>query len=195
ALDLAQWRRLAAELTALAKDLSLRVIVLRGAGTRAFSAGADIASFAHERATLDQARTYGAAMQDALSAVALCPIPTVALIEGICVGGGLEIAACCDLRICGRSSRFGVPISRLGLPMGYGELAPFVTLVGPAAAAEILLEGRIFDADHAARLGLVTRVVEDILVEEEAYGAARAIAEGAPLAARWHKRFIRRLSD
>src|SRR5262249_31711444 len=126
ALDLAQWRRLAAELTALAKDLSLRVIVLRGAGTRAFSAGADIASFAHERATLDQARTYGAAMQDALSAVALCPIPTVALIEGICVGGGLEIAACCDLRICGRSSRFGVPISRLGLTMGYGELAPFV---------------------------------------------------------------------
>jgi enoyl-CoA hydratase len=195
ALDLAQWRRLAAEMTALAQDQTLRAVVLRGAGGRAFCAGADIAAFAAERATLAQAREYGAAMQAALSAIGECPHPTIALIEGICVGGGVEIAACCDIRICGSSSRFGVPISRLGLTMAYGELAPFVRLVGPAAAAEILLEGRIFAADHAARLGLVTRVVADERVAEEAYAAARAIGEGAPLVARWHKRFIRRLAD
>jgi enoyl-CoA hydratase/carnithine racemase len=119
----------------------------------------------------------------------------VAQIHGICVGGGLEIAALCDLRICGASSRFGAPIKNLGLVMAYPEMAPLVRLVGPALALEILLEGRIFDAAEAKDKGLVTRVVADEQVAAEARATAERIAEGAPLVARWHKKFARRLAD
>jgi enoyl-CoA hydratase/carnithine racemase len=119
----------------------------------------------------------------------------VAQIHGICVGGGLEIAALADLRICGTSSRFGAPIKNLGLVMAYDEMAPLVKLVGPNVALEILLEGRIFDAAEAKDKGLVTRVVPDDAVGNEARATALRIAEGAPLVARWHKQFARRLQD
>jgi enoyl-CoA hydratase/carnithine racemase len=100
----------------------------------------------------------------------------------------------CDLRVCGQSSRFGIPVDKLGLTMGYGELMGLLALVGRAVALEILLEGRVFDADEACRKGLVNRVVPDGKVEEEAYAAARRIADGAPLVNRWHKQFIERLT-
>jgi enoyl-CoA hydratase/carnithine racemase len=129
-----------------------------------------------------------------MQAVALCKHPTVAMIKGACVGGGLEIAACCDLRICGASSRFGVPINKLGLTMGYGELAGLLALAGRAVTLEILLEGRVFDAAEALQKRLVNRVVADDQIEAEAYAAARRIADGAPLVARWHKQFIERLT-
>jgi enoyl-CoA hydratase/carnithine racemase len=116
------------------------------------------------------------------------------MIKGACVGGGLEIAACCDMRICGESSRFGVPINKLGLTMGYGELAGLLALVGRAVALEILLEGRVFDASEALQKKLVNRVVPDEQVESEAYAMAQRIAAGAPLVARWHKQFIERLA-
>jgi enoyl-CoA hydratase/carnithine racemase len=100
----------------------------------------------------------------------------------------------CDLRVCGQSSRFGIPVNRLGLTMGYGELIGLLALVGRAVALEILLEGRVFDAEEAYRKGLVNRVVPDNRVEEEAYATARRISEGAPLVNRWHKQFIERLA-
>jgi len=100
----------------------------------------------------------------------------------------------CDLRVCGESSRFGIPVNKLGLTMAYGELLGLLALVGRAVALEILLEGRVFDAAEAYRKGLVNRVVPDDKVEEEAYATARRIAEGAPLVNRWHKQFIERLS-
>ncbi len=124
-----------------------------------------------------------------------CRHPLVAQIHGLCVGGGLEIAALCDLRICGVGSRFGAPIKNLGLVMAYQEMAPLVRLAGPAVALEILLEGRIFDAAEAKDKGLVTRVVPDAEVAAEAWATAQRIADGAPLAARWHKKFARRLMD
>jgi enoyl-CoA hydratase/carnithine racemase len=119
----------------------------------------------------------------------------VALIEGICVGGGLEIAACCDIRISGQSSRFGAPIARLGLVMAYAELEALWRLAGRATTLELLLEGRILDAAEARERGLVTRVVPDADVEREAYATATRIAEGAPLVHRWHKKFLRRLES
>jgi enoyl-CoA hydratase/carnithine racemase len=195
ALDLASWRRVAEVAGALDADESLRCVVFRGAGDKAFAAGADIAEFARERADVAQARVYGAAVHAAMSAVAECRHPTVALIRGACVGGGLELAACCDLRICGASSRFGVPIKNLGLSMGWDELRGLMRVAGPTGALEILLEGRVFGAERARELGLVNRVVADDKVEEEAYATARRIAEGAPLVARWHKKFVRRLLD
>jgi len=134
-------------------------------------------------------------MHRTAASLARCRHPLVARIHGICVGGGLEIAALCDLRICGASSRFGAPIKNLGLVMAYPEMAPLVRLVGPAVALEILLEGRVFDAAEALQKGLVTRVVPDDRVADEATEAARRIAEGAPLVARWHKQAARRLAE
>ncbi len=134
-------------------------------------------------------------MHATLRALADCRHPLVAQIHGVCVGGGLEIAALCDLRICGESSRFGAPIKSLGLTMAYAEMAPLARLVGTAVALEILLEGRVFDAAEAKEKRLVTRIVPDGEVAAEARATAERIAEGAPLVARWHKRFARRLAD
>ena len=172
----------------------MRCIVIRGAGEKAFAPGNDISEFATERSNVEQARDYGEDMHaHHRRRSADCRHPLVAQIHGICVGGGLEIAALADLRICGESSRFGVPIKKLGLVMAYAEMAPLVALVGRAVALEILLEGRVFDAQEAKEKGLVTRVVADDEVAAEARATAERIAEGAPLVARWHKKFARRL--
>jgi enoyl-CoA hydratase/carnithine racemase len=195
ALTKAMWRGLGETIAQLSGDSVLRCIVIRGAGERAFSPGNDIGEFAHARANAAQAREYGAIMHAAARALAECPIPLVAQIHGICVGGGLEIAALCDLRICGASSRFGAPIKNLGLVMAYAEMAPLARLAGTDAVLEILLEGRLFDAAEAKDKGLVTRVVPDDQVSTEARAAALRIAEGAPLTARWHKKFVQRLRD
>jgi enoyl-CoA hydratase len=195
ALTKAMWIELGAAIDALSSDDSVRCIIVRGAGERAFSPGNDIAEFATERANKAQAIAYGAAMHDTARAIKACRHPLVAQIHGVCVGGGLEIAALCDLRICGASSRFGAPIKNLGLVMAYAEMAPLVDLVGKAVALELLLEGRILDAAEAKEKGLVTRVVPDAEVAAEARATAERIADGAPLVARWHKKFALRLAD
>lgn len=195
ALDLGMWKRLGEAMRELDRDKGLRCVVLRGEGDKAFAAGADIAEFEKTRNNSKSARKYGEAIEAAMASVRDCRHPSVALIRGACVGGGLEIASQCDLRICGISSRFGVPIAKLGLVVGYGEMAGLVDLVGRAAAMEILLEGRILSSAEARDMGLVNRVVEDDKVDEEAMAAARRIADGAPLVARWHKKFARRLGN
>jgi enoyl-CoA hydratase/carnithine racemase len=194
ALNRAMWVGLGEAMRGLSADDALRCIVVRGAGDKAFAAGADIAEFARERANSKQAKPYGELIHHTMRAVAECRHPTVAMIRGACVGGGLEIAAMCDLRVCGQSSRFGIPVNKLGLTMAYGELAGLLALVGRAVALEILLEGRVFEADEACRKGLVNRVVADADVEQEAYATARRIGDGAPLVNRWHKQFIERLA-
>ena len=195
ALTKGMWHLLGETITALDRDESVRCIIIRGAGEKAFSPGNDIGEFATERANKTQATEYGHAMHTTAGALARCRHPLVAQIHGICVGGGLEIAALCDLRICGASSRFGAPIKNLGLVMAYPEMEPLVRLVGAAVALEILLEGRIFDAQEALAKRLVTRVVADDQVAAEARVTAERIADGAPLTARWHKKFARRLAD
>ncbi|HKJ53560.1 MAG TPA: enoyl-CoA hydratase-related protein [Gammaproteobacteria bacterium] len=189
------WRQLGETLQELSADDSLRCIVLRGAGEKSFAPGNDISEFEDARSTSKLAKQYGEIHHRALAAIYECRHPMVALIQGICVGGGLEIAALCDLRICGASSRFGAPINRLGLCMGLAEMQGLLSLVGRAVTLEILLEGRVFGADEALAKGLVTRIVGDDAVVDEAYATARRIAEGAPLVARWHKQFMRRLAD
>jgi len=195
ALTKPMWRGLGETITVLSGDDSVRCIVLRGAGEKSFSPGNDIAEFQTERANKQQAIDYGRVMHATAKALNDCPHPLVAQIHGICVGGGLEIAALCDIRICGVSSRFGAPIKNLGLVMAYPEMAPLLRLVGHDTTLEILLEGRVFDAAEAKEKRLVTRVVPDDQVQVEAHATAQRIAEGAPLVARWHKRFARRLAD
>lgn len=195
ALNLPMWRGLAETFTAIAADKSIHVVVLRGAGDKAFAPGADIEEFDTLRANAEQAKAYDVIMRGALEAVRACPQPVVAAIYGPCVGGALELASCCDLRISAKSGKFGVPINKISVVMAYPELAAIRRVVGPAVALEILLEGRVFDADEACAKGLVNRVVEDGAMEAEIAATAKRIAQGAPLANRWHKAFITRLDD
>lgn len=195
ALTVAMWRELARAMDELSADDALRCVVLRGAGSEAFAAGADIAEFATARDNAAQGMVYHRQyVHGALEAVDKCRHPTVAMIHGPCAGGGLEIACMCDLRIAGESGRFGVPINRLGFAIAYDELAALLPLTGRAVALEILVEGRMWDASEALEKGLLTRVVTDAELEAEVYATARRIAGGAPLVHRWHKQFVRRLA-
>ena len=193
ALTKPMWKELGAVFKKLSKNKDLRCIVLRGQGSKSFSPGNDIGEFEKQRSSSKLAKAYGVYLHGTLRAIQNCPIPTVALIEGICVGGGLEIAACCDLRICGESSRFGVPIKRLGLTMAAKELEALLKVTNYSIAMEILLEGRIMSAKEAYEKNLVNRVVEDSKVEEEAYKTAELICDGAPKVARWHKDFAKEI--
>lgn len=194
AVNAAMWRELRAAFASLGADPEIRCIVLRGAGDEAFAAGGDIEEFLTVRATLDDALHYHEELvAAALNAIRDCPVPTVAAIRGACVGGGLEIAGCCDLRIAGASSRFGAPINKLGFSMYPGEMAGLLALAGPAVVLEILLEGRILSAAEALQKGLLTRVVDDDKVFDDATACAARIAAGAPLVARWHKQWVKRL--
>ena len=195
AIDLGMWLQLAENMAELAVDRDIRCIVLRGSGNDAFAAGGDLEEFLSARATLEQALHYHTQVATALNAIADCPQPTVALIQGACIGGGLEIAGACDLRICGESARFGAPINRLGFSMYPGEMEGLLRLAGAAVMKEILLEGRILSAAEAYQKGLITRVVPDPRAADEAYATARRICAGAPLVAGWHKHWIRRLQD
>ena len=193
ALNLDMWRELTRTFRALSAEEAVRCIVLRGAGDKAFAAGADIAEFENERYDLESARTYGRTLADALQAVDDCRHPVIAMIQGPCVGGGLELVAVTDMRIAAASSRFGVPVNRLGLVVTYDEMRGIVDLVGKTVALEIVLEGRVFGAEEALAKGLVNRLVAYDAIEVEAMATARRIAVGAPLAARWHKQFAKRL--
>lgn len=194
AVDAGMWRSLKDRMDAINADPDVRCVILRGAGDKAFAAGGDIEEFITVRATVDDALHYHEGLvAAALDAIRACPVPTVAQIQGACVGGGLEIAGCCDLRIAGESSRFGAPINKLGFSMYPGEMAGLLELVGPAVLLEILLEGRILPASEALAKGLLTRVVADEAVEPEAIATAGRIMKGAPLVARWHKQWVHRL--
>ena len=195
AVNLGMWLQLAENMAKLSVDRDIRCIVLRGAGNDAFAAGGDLEEFLTARATLEQALHYHGQVAAALNAIADCPHPTVALIQGACIGGGLEIAGVCDLRICNESAHFGAPINRLGFSMYPGEMEGLLKLAGAAVMKEILLEGRILTATEAYEKGLVTRVVPDSQATDEAYATARRIGAGAPLVAGWHKQWIRRLQS
>ena len=194
ALNRGSWAILAECMTDLSADLSLRCVIVRGSGDKAFAAGADIAEFEKERSNAVKANAYGADTADALGALIHCPHPTIAMIQGACTGGGLEIACCCDIRICNQSARFGVPINRIGHPFAYPELAPVLRVAGRAAVLELLLEGRIVDSDWAAARGLVTRVVADDEIEQDVARTAANIAAAAPLSVRGTKKFVNRLT-
>jgi enoyl-CoA hydratase/carnithine racemase len=189
ALNLAMWRALRDAFAALEADEALRCVVVRGAGGN-FAAGADLAEFATLRATTDQAEAYGQDMLAALLAIRDCRHPTIAAIEGLCVGGGLEIALMCDLRLGAADSRYGIPIQKVGVAMPYPELSILTQMLGPATILELLLEGQLHDAAWAERRGLITRVVPDLPAELAA--ALSRIAAGSPTSHRQHKRLIHR---
>jgi enoyl-CoA hydratase/carnithine racemase len=193
AFDLAMWRGLQTIMETLSEEDALRCVVLRGAGTRAFSAGADIAAFPVERGSREREEEYAHVLDASMQSIRLCRHPVVAMIMGHCLGGGAGLATMCDFRVGGEGIRFGITARNLGLWYPYAEIDPIVRMVGTGVAAEILIEGRIFSGREAYEKGLLSRVVPDATVEQEAMALALRISEGAPLSARFHKAAIRRL--
>src|SRR5215469_12969201 len=181
-------KRLAAVVDA---DDEIRVLIIRGAGGEAFSAGADIAEFDKCRNDSAQARVYSDAFDGALDAIWDLGKPVIAMIQGFCVGGGLELACCADLRIAAEGSRFGIPTARLGVLVGYREMRRLLYLVGAGVASEILLAAKILDAAEALRVGLVSSVADPDAIEDQVYSTAEEIAGMAPLIHLWHKRIMR----
>jgi len=193
ALRQIDWILLANTIDKVSHEEELRCLVIRGAGDAAFCAGADISGFEEERSSREKVKEYEEATGKAFSAAYECRLPVIAMINGFCLGGGLELALACDLRISSPSGRFGVPAKNVGLFLSYGLLELLVDAVGKPTAFEILLEGRIHSAEEAKCNKLITRIADQDKLLEEVMTSAKRIAAGAPLAARWHRRAIRRL--
>ena len=192
ALTLAMWRDLEQAFKLLEAEGALRCIVVRGAGGN-FAAGADLSEFPALRATADQAEAYGRQMIAALTAIRDCRRPTIAAIEGLCVGGGLEIALMCDLRLGATDSRFGIPIQKVGVAMPYPELAILTQMLGRSTVLALLLEGQLHDATWAERHGLVCKTAHDL--EAELATMIERIVAGSPVSHRHHKHYARRAFD
>ena len=197
AIDIAMWRELRAlfeHLQSLPESDAPRAVIVCGDGGH-FASGGDIHEFASFR--FDAARLHDFhehIVAPALHAMQDCDVPLLAQIDGACIGGGFEIAACCDIRVCGTASRFGAPIAKLGFPMAPSELALLARIASPAALREMLLEARLVDAARALQLGLVHTVVADADVAAHALQRAQAMAALPANAARINKQTLRQLA-
>jgi len=193
AMSLDMWRSATKALEQFEEDAAVRVIVLTGAGGKAFVSGADISKFESERATVDAVLDYNAAVDRFSQALGECPKPTIAMIRGYCLGGGVGIAVCCDLRVANEAARFAVPAAKLGLGYGYANVRRIMDLVGPQFVTEMLLTARQFDAAQAERIGLVNHVLPDAEIESYVRDLAETIAGNAPLTMRAVKRIVHEL--
>ena len=191
AIDYAGWLELERIARRLDDDSAVRVVVITGAGDRAFSAGADIADFDEHRSDSVKARGYAAAFEGAMDAIEAIAKPTICLIRGYCIGGGCEMSMAADLRFASDDARFGIPVARLGLLIGHSEMSRLVRLVGPGNASEILLTGRIFDASEALAMGLVNGVHPASRIGDVVRELAQSMAQLAPLTQSRHKRIMR----
>jgi enoyl-CoA hydratase/carnithine racemase len=187
AITSAMWRELANVFETLGRNRRLRVVVLRGAGGRAFSAGADIKEFPTAMIGQAMARDYWRVVDQANSAVESCPHPVIGLVQGYAYGAALGLLAACDLRIATPNARLGVPAARIGLTLGLNDTRRLVSVVGATHARDLLLTGRTLGATEALQIGLVNRVFPLAEVERETRALARTVAEQAPLALRQAK--------
>ncbi len=181
AVSLEMWTRCAEILEGFATDPAVRVVVLTGAGGKAFISGADISKFGEERASEAAVKTYNDAVERGYAAVHEFPKPTIAMIRGYCIGGGMGLASCCDLRICSEDSRFAVPAAKLGLGYAYPGVKRLMDIVGPSFTKEIFFTARQFDASEAREMGLVNRVVSAGDLEDYVRNYAHTISANAPL--------------
>jgi enoyl-CoA hydratase len=188
AVSLDMWRAAIEILDDFARDDAVRVIVVRGAGGKAFVSGADISRFEDERAEAEAVERYNDTSERAYLALFESPKPTIAMIEGYCIGGGAGLAVCCDLRICTEDTKFAIPAAKLGLGYGLSRLRRLIDIVGPAFAKEIFFTARQFTAQEAAAMGLVNRVVGRDQIESYVKDYAATIAENAPLTVKAIKR-------
>lgn len=169
----------------------LRCVVVTGAGGKAFGSGNDITEFEAVRGNAAKVEVYNRLTMRTLRAVEASLHPTVARIEGYCLGGGLEIALGCDIRVATASSRFGMPVKNMGIFLDPALADTLVRMLGRATALELVLEGRILEAQEALDRRIVTRVVEDGALDDEIAATVERISAGAPLAARYNRRVLR----
>lgn len=193
ALTEAMWRHLAEEVTRHSADESVKVLVFRGAGERAFSAGADIKEFQSKAAEPGWINAYTDAVGAAEEAIAAAPQPTIAMIRGHCVGGGCAIAVACDIRLTAEESRFAVPVAKMGLVYSLSATRRLIELVGPADAKYLLFSARSISAGDAYEMGLVNRVVPAEHLIDETYSLAAAIASGSAHTIRSAKQITKRV--
>ena len=189
ALSAAMWQALPGHIAAAASDPEVRVVILRGAGDKAFSAGADISEFESAR-TGDAAKTYDALNDAAFNALISCPKPVIAMIHGFCLGGGLGLALCCDLRIGDDASQYAIPAAKLGIGYNARWVRPILAAVPPSRAKELLFTGRRYRSAEAEAMGLVTRLVPTADLEAATRALAAEIAGNAPLSVTAAKRVI-----
>ena len=181
AVSVDMWQAVPKILEAFARDEEIRVAVLAGAGGKAFVSGADISEFGERRATREATLEYNRIADHAHRAIVEFKKPTIAMIQGYCIGGGLAVALCCDLRIAADGSRFGVPAAKLGLGYGFAGIKRLADVVGPSFAKEIFFTARQFDTNEALQMGLVNRVRPAAELEGYVRGYAQTIAANAPL--------------
>jgi enoyl-CoA hydratase/carnithine racemase len=193
ALTGSMWRALPGAMSKAISDPGVRVVVLRGAGDKAFSAGADISEFEKTR-TGDAAKDYDALNDAAFNALINCPKPTIAMIHGFCLGGGLGLALCCDLRIADETSQFAIPAAKLGIGYNARWVRPILAAIPPARAKELLFTGRRFRSADAEAMGLVSQLVPKAELEASVRALALEIAANAPLSVAAAKRVIDEIS-
>ena len=181
AVSLEMWQAVADALDGFAGDPAIRVVVVSGAGGKAFVSGADISKFESERSSQEGFDRYNAAVAAAQNKMQEFPKPVIAMIEGYCVGGGVGLAISCDIRICGDTSKFAVPAAKLGVGYGAAGVRRLVELVGPSFTKEIFYTARMFDAGEALAMGLVNRVVPASQLQDYVAGYTEAITANAPL--------------
>jgi enoyl-CoA hydratase/carnithine racemase len=181
AVSLEMWEAVEAAATRFAADDSVRILILSGAGGKAFVSGADVSKFESERASAEAVAHYNATTKRVYDLIEAFPKPTIAQIDGFCVGGGVALSLSCDLRICGENSQFAIPAAKLGLGYGFEGINRLVNVVGPSFAKEIFFTARRFDAEEARMMGLVNRVVPAEDVGRVAQETAEMIAANAPM--------------
>ena len=181
AVSLEMWEAVEAALDAFEVDPEVRILILSGAGGKAFVSGADISKFESERASEEGVARYNATTKRVYDKLEAFPKPTIAQINGFCIGGGVALSLSCDMRICGKGSQFAVPAAKLGLGYGFPGINRLVNVVGPSFAKEIFFTARRFDAEESRVMGLVNRVVEDEDVAQVAEDTAKMIAANAPM--------------
>ncbi|HSK96590.1 MAG TPA: enoyl-CoA hydratase-related protein [Euzebyales bacterium] len=190
AVTFAMWQRLPELLTAFEQNPEQKVLVVRGAGNRAFSAGADISEFETYRATSEDTQGYNAAAEKAQDLLAAVSKPTIAMVQGACVGGGCGLAMSCDVRFSDRSARFAITPARLGLVYPVNVTKRLVDLVGPAQAKAMLYTGMTLGAERAAALGLVNDLFAEATIEADTTAFAETIASRAQYSVRSTKRIV-----
>lgn len=180
AMSLSMWKSLLQQMTDLANDDTVRLVVFSGAGDKAFVSGSDISEFDKQRSTPDAAAEYNRIADDAEFAVDELPKPTIAKIQGYCLGGGLGIALGCDIRICSEDASFSVPAGKLGLGYSYRSVARLLRLLGQDKASELFYTGKRISAHEALALGLVNKVVESDSLDTVVDELASTITANAP---------------
>jgi enoyl-CoA hydratase len=194
AVSIDMWEAIPKVLDRFEQDAEIRVIVLAGAGDKAFVSGADVSQYEKDRSTAEGIQRYNEISSLACDRLQACDKVTLAMIRGYCLGGGVNVALCCDLRLAADDARFGVPAAKLGLGYGAGALKNLLDTIGPAYAREVLITARQFTADEAKTMGFVHRVAPVAGLEALVLEYCAMIAGNAPLTIRASKRIVRELS-